>query len=218
MINYSKISNKSLLGKLLRFPLKIIPQNATLPILQGPNKGFRWVKGSGVNGYWLGCYEFSKLKLIVSFIKEGMVCYDIGAHVGYYSLVFSKLSGGNGRVFSFEPNPFNLFYLLKHPYINNIKNVNVFPIALYESEGFSPFILNGPMSHLEKMKKKNFVTPTFKLDELVLRNILPPPDIIKFDVEGAELGVLKGMENILRNKSVILFSALDDKGKRQEIF
>lgn len=72
--------------------------------------------------------------LMASFVRERMICYDIGAHTVYYTLMFSRLSGKKGKVFSFEPNPFNLFYLLKHIKLNKIDNVNTFPVTLWEKK------------------------------------------------------------------------------------
>lgn len=88
----------------------MILKNFILLIIQGSNKGLKWIKGSGVNGYWFGCYESEKQKLIASYIKKGMICYDIGVHVGFYSLMFSKLVGNSGKVYVFEPNPKNLYF------------------------------------------------------------------------------------------------------------
>lgn len=218
MVNFSGISNKSFAGRILRGVLEFLPKSLIFPILQGPNKGFKWMKGSGVNGYWLGSYETKKQMLMAKFIREKMICYDIGAHTGYYTLMFSRLSGKRGRVFSFEPNPFNLFYLLKHLELNKIKNVNAFPVALWEKEDYIPLVLNSSMSCLNKNTKKNLLVPTFKIDNLISQGYIVSPDIVKIDVEGAELEVLKGMENALRTKSIILFIALDDRGKRENVF
>ncbi|MGB7293174.1 MAG: hypothetical protein WBD99_13455 [Thermodesulfobacteriota bacterium] len=101
VINFSKISNRSLTGKLLRFPLKLIPRGCTTIIIQGNNRGYRWVVGSCVHGYWFGSYEFFKEEAISSPLKEGMVAYDIGAHAGFYKLLFARLCGVRGFVYAF---------------------------------------------------------------------------------------------------------------------
>ncbi len=217
MINFSKVSNKSLIGKSIRFPLKLIPGNFVVPILQGLNRGFKWIKNSGVNGYWLGSYEIEKQKLIAKYVKEGMVCYDIGAHVGFCTLMFSKLVGKSGKVFSFEPNPFNLFYLLKHLELNKIENVRVFPFALWKDNGFFGFTLSSFESCLNETEEPILRAPVFRIDDLVYQYILPP-DVIKIDVEGAELEVLEGMVKLLRKKSISIFVALDNKDKREEVY
>ena len=89
-IDCSRISSRSYLGRVVRFPLKVIPGTAVLPILQGPLRGARWVVGSGTHGCWLGTYELRKLELFAGTIQEGMTVFDIGAHAGYYSLIASR--------------------------------------------------------------------------------------------------------------------------------
>ena len=125
MINFSKSAFNSPLGKLLRLPLKLIPGKTVLPILQGPLKGKRWIKGSSINGCWLGTYELDKQVLFSKYIKHGMTVYDVGANVGLYSLLSSVLAGKEGKVFSFEPLPENISYLKKHIKLNNLTNVKV---------------------------------------------------------------------------------------------
>lgn len=85
MINISKIDYRSSIGKLLRLPLKLIPNSTVLPILQGKLKGKKWIKGSSINGCWLGIYEFDKQILFQDYIKAGMVVYDVGANAGFYT-------------------------------------------------------------------------------------------------------------------------------------
>jgi hypothetical protein len=61
-MNFSGISSKSILGKALRFPLKLIPSSARVPIIQGPLRGKLWIVGSSNHGCWLGSYENGKRK------------------------------------------------------------------------------------------------------------------------------------------------------------
>ena len=118
VINISKINNATVAGKLIRLPLKLIPAKSIVPILQGELKGYKWIKGSSINGCWLGSYEFEKQVLFGNVIKRGMVVYDIGANVGFYTLLASKLAGDTGRVYSFEPFPGNIEYLKKQSVIS----------------------------------------------------------------------------------------------------
>ena len=215
MITFKSLPKKELIGKILKICL---PKNIVSPILQGPNKGFKRIVGSGVAENWLGTYELKKQKVISSMIKEKMVCYDIGAHAGFYTLLFSKCVGPKGKVFSFEPNPINISFLLKHLKLNKIKNTKVLPIALWYKEDHIPLTLNSFTSHLSRKKINNLIVPTFRVDYLVSRGTILPPDLIKIDVEGAEPGVLKGMEKVLGEYSPTIFVALDSKEKRKNIF
>ncbi len=64
-----------------------------------------------------------KQKTFINEIKEGYVVFDIGAHVGFYTLLSSQLVGEQGQVVSFEPFPPNLSYLKRHIQLNKLKNV-----------------------------------------------------------------------------------------------
>lgn len=134
MINFSAISNKSLIGKILRLCLLLIPGNATVKILQGPLKGKKWFKNSGVNGYWLGTYELEKQKFFEKTVKKGNVIYDIGANVGFYTLLAAELIGEEGKIFAFEPLPRNIFYLKKHIKINKFNNIVVIEAAVSDKK------------------------------------------------------------------------------------
>ncbi len=193
MINFSKISAGSLWGKTLRGVLKIIPKKFILPILQGRLKGKKWVLGSGTFGYWLGTYEMEKQKIFEKALEKRNIVYDIGAHVGFYSLLAAELIGEKGKVFSFEPNPGNVFYLKKHISMNKFENIQVFEAAVSETTGTALFSVyqdsfSGQFSENGKLSVK-----TIAIDDLLADGKVPPPDVMKIDVEGAEFKVLKGV-------------------------
>ena len=77
--NFSGISNRTILGKILRVPLHLIPKEMTVPILQGPLRGKLWIAGSSNHGCWLGSYEYEKQKVFIKRVKPGDVVFDIGA-------------------------------------------------------------------------------------------------------------------------------------------
>jgi hypothetical protein len=139
MINWSGISNKTMSGKLLRFPLRLIPKNLWVPILQGPLKGMRWMSGSGNAGCWLGSYELANQHALQRFIKPGMTVFVIGAHVVFYTLLFSKLTGPTGNVCAFEPFASNIVYLLQHVHANKCTNVNIYQLAISDRDLVTQF-------------------------------------------------------------------------------
>jgi len=71
MLNFSKISSDSIIGKFLRFPLKLLPQNMIVPIIQGKLRGKKWIVGSSNHGCWLGSYEYEKQVLFSKIVQEG---------------------------------------------------------------------------------------------------------------------------------------------------
>ncbi len=218
-INISKIKNKSLLGKFLRLPLRLIPKTLKLKVLQGVNKEYRWIVGSGVHGYWLGVYELYKQRAISACCRHGMVAYDIGCHVGFYTMMFAKLSGKEGRVYAFEPNTINLNYLKTHIEINSIDNVTILPIALSQSGGHKFFneTRNSFTGHISD-NPTALMVPTDSIDNLIDKKLIEPPNIIKIDVEGAELDVLHGARAAIRKYNPIIFVAIDNHDNKDYIY
>ena len=93
-MNITGISATTWLGKLLRLPLNLIPKKAIVPILKGRLKGKKWIVGSGIHRFWLGTYEWHHhTSVFEKRIKEGGIVFDIGAHVGFYTLLASVLVG-----------------------------------------------------------------------------------------------------------------------------
>src|ERR1051326_9094519 len=124
-MNFSAIPQASAIGRLLRLPLRFIPEDMVIPILQGPLQGKKWIAGSSDHRCWLGSYEYMKQKLFQSVVTPGHVIYDIGANVGFYTLLSSVLVGEKGKVIAFEPLASNAVTLVRHLRLNNVKNASV---------------------------------------------------------------------------------------------
>lgn len=202
-------------GKILRGALKIIPKNSVLPIVQGTLRGKKWIIGSGVFGYWLGTYELDEQKLFERVVKKGDVVFDIGAHVGFYTLLAAELVGNEGKVFSFEPLPRNIFYLKKHIEINNYKNIKIFEVAVSESSGTASFSASGKTFLGQFSKSGELEVRTIALDDLINSGEILPPDVIKIDVEGAEAAVLKGAVSLLMTHHPHIFIATHGDDARE---
>jgi FkbM family methyltransferase len=206
-MNLSSISYTSLLGRLLRAPLRLIPNQAQLPILQGNLRGKKWIVGASNHGCWLGSYEYEKSRAFAQTIGKGNVVFDVGANVGYYTLLAAVLVGEQGRVVAFEPVPHNVCYLKEHLRLNAITNVTVFEAAVADRTGEVSFHQgeNRSMGHIAEHGE--FCVPMVSLDEVVAKGKAPAPHIIKIDVEGAELHVLAGASVILGEQRPTLFLA-----------
>jgi FkbM family methyltransferase len=194
MLNPSAISNRTLSGKVLRLPLRLLPKGMAIPILRGPSKGQKWIVGSSNHGCWLGTYELEKQAALERFIKPGMTVYDIGAQAGFYTLLFSRLVGLGGPVYAFEPFAENLRYLVAHIAMNRLSNVKVVQVALASRTGVAGFTVGRGKSQnaLVRSDESPLVVATMRLDELVEDHGFSPPDLMKLDVEGAEASVLDG--------------------------
>src|SRR5215472_9429286 len=127
-INWSGIDNHSLQGRLLRVPLKLLPSSTVVSIRHGPAEGLKWIVGSSNHGCWLGTFEFESQRVFKSMVRPGMTVYDVGANAGFFTLLFSKLTGRRGKVIAFEPCPYEMRYLLEHVRINALDNVVAFEV------------------------------------------------------------------------------------------
>jgi FkbM family methyltransferase len=204
-MNFSKINYQSLPGKILRLPLRLIPKRMVLPILQGRMRGKKWIVGAGEHGYWLGSYEMSKRLAFEREINPGSIVYDIGANVGYFSLLASVLVGEKGKVFAFEPLPRNIEFLKKHISLNKLTNIEVIEAAVSSQSGEAFFDLGAStaMGHLSDSGKLQ--VQMVCLDDLVSAGEVTAPDYIKLDVEGAEYDALRGAEAVIDKFHPLLF-------------
>jgi FkbM family methyltransferase len=212
--NLSAIPGNTFLGKVLRLPLRLIPGNAALPVLAGRLRGYRWIAASSTHGCWLGTYEYEKQVLFETMINEGSTVFDIGANVGFYTLLASSLTGPNGKVVAFEPVPRNLHYLKQHLHLNQITNVTVIEAAVADQTGTTEFDESNSSSTGRLAPGAALHVDTVTLDQLVNSGRIPVPDYIKIDVEGAEARVLSGAMQTLTSARPKLFLATHGEAVR----
>jgi FkbM family methyltransferase len=206
-MNFSGISKDTLLGRLMRSPLRLIPAAAVVPILQGPLRGKKWIAGSSTNGCWVGSFEYEKQQAFRRAVAPGDVVYDLGANVGFYSLLASVLVGPRGHVYSFEPLPANLAMLRRHMEMNGVRNCTVFEAAVAASDGHARFdaSISGDMAHFSNHGAD--VVRTVALDSLFRSSEILPPRVMKIDIEGAELEALRGAAELIETHRPAIFLA-----------
>jgi FkbM family methyltransferase len=193
-------SSTRFLGQAIRLPLRLIPKDAVVPVLSGPLRGAKWIVGAANHSSWLGIYERDKAWTFASLLTPNDVVYDIGAHVGYYSLIAAK---AGAQVFAFEPLPRNLAYLDRHIAINQAA-VRVIRAAVSDADGKASFV-EGPYSEMGRLANKGTTqVTTIAIDSLKI----PAPTIIKMDVEGGEGAALRGLRRTLDRYAPRIFLAL----------
>jgi FkbM family methyltransferase len=156
----------------------------------------------------------------LSLIKEGSVILDIGANIGYYSLLSSKID--NVKIHAFEPDQRNRERLDYHIKINNANNISLYSKALSDSKGQSHFIShsddNWGMSHISSEGKGDLIN-TSTIDSFVKEKYIGKIDIIKIDTEGHELNVVKGGNlTIERDKPVFAIEVSEKNRISLELF
>jgi len=208
-------SNKKLFGKILRLPLKLIPNGKIVPILRTSARGKKWIYGSGAHSQWLGIHEVGKKKLFEKTIKPGSIVYDIGANVGIYTIISSILCGEAGKVYAFEPVPHNLKYLKKHIELNHLINVTVIGAAVSSTNGKIFFEDNGDHCTSHISSEGGMEVDCVSLDYFVFEKQNTPPDYIKIDVEGAEDLVIQGAQKTITEYKPEIFLATHGLEKDQ---
>jgi len=157
-----------------------------------------------------GEFESVQTRLFIDSLRKEATVFDVGANVGYYTLLASKIVGSKGKVYAFEPDPNNLKLLHKNVYINNCKNVTVIPFATSDKNGQSVFSLNlanpGESRLSQGDKKDAILVKTITIDSYVKSENITHVDIIKMDIEGAEIKSLLGGKKFFKNvKNIKLF-------------
>ncbi|HEV8722542.1 MAG TPA: FkbM family methyltransferase [Candidatus Binatia bacterium] len=160
-------------------------------------------------------YEPVFYRAFVEQIEQGMTVFDIGAHIGLLTLGAAKRVGRNGRVYAFEPSPETAKILERHICLNRWQDrAEVVKAVVSDVAAVVPFYIYG-VSMAASLGKENVEAlnpeqpnaavkidvPSVTLDEFCKgRNIKPA--IMKIDVEGAELQVLRGAKDLLLNESL----------------
>ena len=195
-----------LINSILRKIARIYREGSIVTIKRGAAAGYKWKRHHRfVNGYWLGIYELPLQQTLVRELQKGDVFYDIGANAGFFSLVGASCVGDNGSVFAFEPLPSNAEAVEEAFATNNLTNCHLIRAAVTNHSGQVSFSTSDDSStaHITsvsgRVKTETFQVPALTLDEFTQK--YPFPDLIKIDVEGAELLVLKGAEKLLKGEN-----------------
>jgi FkbM family methyltransferase len=207
---------KSLRYHLRRAWTRLIPG---VPALIRCQPGLWWIaRQDGVSDeLFTGVFELNERRFVERFVKPGMIVLDVGAHAGFYTLLTSKLVGRSGRVFAFEPSPREREYLFRHLRLNRCRNVTVEPVALSDRRGDGELFVfdraTGCNSfHPGDRRGAQVVTvPITTLDDLFAAGVFTTVDVVKMDIEGAELPALRGAERIFRDLRPALLCEVHEK-------
>lgn len=204
--------------KALRRLLSLLPEEVVVPICRGPLRGSRWLLGSHHEECWLGTYERECQEMFLRYVGEGDVVYDIGAYVGFYSLLAARLVGPAGRVYAIEPVPRNQALLRRHLELNRVSNVVLLGTVLAAAPGEVLFDDSRGANRGRISLCGTVRLPAESLDRLLADQVVEPPSFIKLDVEGAETEVLRGATTMLSlHRPIVLVSTHGPEVHRETV-
>jgi len=168
--------------------------------------------------YWLGTYEPDLQAAIANLVRPGDVVFDVGANIGYISLLLARAAGETGRVFAFEALPENQVRLHQNISLNKmLLRVVVVRAAVVDRTGAVRFLV-GPSGGMGKVEgsagrqeiayPQSLVVPATSLDEFVYSAGRPAPQVVKMDIEGGEGLAMLGMKRLLGEARPIILLEL----------
>jgi FkbM family methyltransferase len=166
-------------------------------------------------------YEPEYVNALRNLIEPGQTVFDVGANIGFYSVLFSEWVGPRGKVIAYEPDPENLSLLRRNLHLNQCKNVLVRPVALGNESGLQDFSVDrvthltghlgrGPTYGATIFGSANedlISVATSTLDDEVRE--FDAPHVIKMDIEGGEYDALAGGASLLKNEPPIIVSEMN---------
>ncbi len=169
-----------------------------------------------------GQHEVETAQLLRRLVEPGMIALDVGAHVGYYTRLLSRLTGARGRVIAFEPHP-RTQQVLRHN-TRALANTTPLQVAVAEAAGSAELYdylmmsasgslhYDESLAHLQRARMgagdvaprgqeafemQRFQVETATIDACLAELGIDRVDMVKMDIEGAELGALRGMRDTI---------------------
>jgi len=195
--------------------VSVIPTGLPLPIVAGPLRGMKWIAGAAAGqgkglSVVVGRSEARQLRVARSIVSRSDTAFDVGANVGVYTLLFARYSK---RVFAFEPLPRNVRYLHRALQLNRVSNATIVPWALSDGVGLTSLRegSNAALGTLDPSGGQPCVTTSC---DAFVSTYGVIPDVMKVDVEGAELSVLQGaVDTLNRARPAILLSTHGERAR-----
>lgn len=199
-----------------RFLFRLLWSNKSIVEIQGSKmyvnpeglpKGFkRTFQAYIMSGGW----EQLTTEMFKKVLKEGDIVVDLGANLGYFTLLAARLVGGKGKVYAFEPEPVNYGLLLKNIEINGYRNIVPVQKAVSDTTGTLRLFVDKEDTGAHTIHQSGDNTEFIEIQSITLdeffRDKKHPIDVIKMDIEGAEMAALLGMERLVKeNEDLKMF-------------
>ena len=169
--------------------------------------------------YFYGHYhERYEADLVQRLLTGDDVFWDVGANVGYFTLVAATALNNRGRIVAFEPGKNAYARLTENLALNAYQNIQTFPVAVSDREGEAVLHLAGDIADSSaslypaaQAQTGQEVCRTVALDHWLESEALRPPDLIKLDAEGAELAVLQGAQKLIADSPPLWLMEMEEK-------
>jgi FkbM family methyltransferase len=169
-------------------------------IKHGDLAGFRFTARGSNPGYLLGASEPLVQQALSRRLQAGMVLYDIGANVGFFTLLGANAVGPSGHVYAFEPIPQNAAVLRHNLALNGFENFSIVDRAVSENTGEGEMDVESNLvtaALSSGLGRGGIEVEVISIDDAIKDLGLRPPDVVKIDVEGDEIRVIRGMRQTL---------------------
>ena len=192
-------------------------QTRTWTVEDGEGAGLKLTLPQNLD-FIFGSSEPPVQRCLARYLAPGGVFYDVGANVGFFSLLAAQRVGRGGSVYSFEPVSENVMAIRRNARLNEMAHVSIFEVAADSQSGTGELLLadwdggsslrNAAAGAVEPVERR--MVPVVSLDDLVDDEGLRPPTVVKIDVEGSEMGALQGMVKTLEKFKPVLVYEVDD--------
>lgn len=209
----SGIGNNKIIASIYqKTMLKLLPEDSKVLDIQGfkiktITEGY--INDIATELLFKGVHEPDTTRVFKKILRVGDIVIDVGANIGYFTVLASKLVGWRGKIYAFEPEPNNMKALCDNIKLNNIDNVKPYCVALSNQTEETMLYTSSKESarhSLVKTKEHNGSTTVnvVKLDDILAVD-RPKVRLLKTDTEGSELAVLQGAkQTILNSKNIVL--------------
>lgn len=199
------IHESTTLDKLVRRTYGTLLGSGSSVIPEGPMKGLHLAHSEHVSHAHLrGVYEIEMLEALDRVLKPGMVCYDVGASIGYISILMARKAR---KVYAFEPAPHAIAEIRRQAAANNFSNIEVVPLPVSDCVKTVSFQLSDTAygSRINSVLEERWKTISFDTTTLdIFASTHEAPDLIKMDIEGEEGRALEGTRKVLSEKQPVL--------------
>lgn len=192
-------------------------QGRNLRIPTGAGAGLWFNAGHSNPAYTLGTNERPVQAALAEHLHAGDTFFDIGGNVGFFTVIGARLVGPAGHVYVFEPVPENAATIRRNLALNHFEHVTLFEKAVAQASGeaalhVSSYSGGAALASVgEPPELKETITVSLvSIDDLVAQQVVRPPTVVKIDVEGAELDVLRGMAHTLQTFKPVIIYEIDD--------